>query len=757
MSKCEGMPARSRKYGYILIVLLVVFVVFGSLFDFNRILTLNEIKRAKRDLTWSAKQSALVVQSNIEQYFMVLEKDAVVLERKDLSTGRELLEQIRELPKMDFDFLGIADVNGKAVLTTGEEFQVQEFDFFKETLAGNNYISDWEKEGEYASIIAVPLYERSGEIKGTLFGEILLKDMNLFSQFEQLQDEKQSKYMCLVDKDGNFIIKYGTKSQKTDLADILGNCTFDRENWEISSQRQIMQEMEKSNDILFAIKSWNRSEIVAMVPIAESGWYLYDVTDREYVNQEIRYYQKDMIYLTVKILVMFVLLLGVYIYYNVKERKKIRNLYTELSLNEETYRVTVENSSQCIFTYHEREKEIQFMNDRYKDFGLPKQCVDLSWVLDTLKKDSVSAYQRVARVATSVSNGEARIERELFVRINGENHFLLVQMVNLFDEKGQAVRSIGSLEDITEQKENAMLMRREQEFRKSLLADCLGYLEVNLNEDIILENSYGYGDSDGVESSFTEAINTYIDKKVLPEYREEMRLRMSRQAILERCQSGISDTVLEYQTTEVDGNIYWIACDIRTKQSDDGNDKIAYLVYRNVDAKKKEQLELEKEATQDAMTGALKRKPAKEKINQMIKKPLAKGHCHVFLLLDMDNFKTLNDTLGHMCGDRALIDFVATAKKNCRKDDIICRLGGDEFVIFLKNVSEDSVTKKIESLQEEFRTAYEKDGAVVMISVSIGVVMVYHSEKSFDELYDAADKALYKAKKSKKGTYCIAD
>ena len=79
MSKCEGMPARSRKYGYILIVLLVVFVVFGSLFDFNRILTLNEIKRAKRDLTWSAKQSTLVVQSNIEQYFMVLEKDAVVL------------------------------------------------------------------------------------------------------------------------------------------------------------------------------------------------------------------------------------------------------------------------------------------------------------------------------------------------------------------------------------------------------------------------------------------------------------------------------------------------------------------------------------------------------------------------------------------------------------------------------------------------------------------------------------------------------
>lgn len=757
MNKGKKWFAKNKKYGYLLIILVVVFVVSASLFDFSQILIVNETKRAKRELAWSTKQSALVVQSRIEQYFMALEKDAVILEEKDLSVSRELLEQIRELPNMDFECLGIADENGNAVLTTGEEIQVQELDFFKETMSGSNYISDWEKDEEYISIVAVPIYAGTGKVRGTLFGEIQIQNMDLFSLFEQLQEEKQSKYMCLVDEEGNFILKYGTKSQKKDLSEMFGNCTFEQKNWDISSEEQVRQEMEKRNDILFAIKNWNRSEIITMVPVYGSRWYLYEVTDMEYLKQEIRYYQKDMIYLTVKVLVMFVLLIGVYIFYSVKERKKIKDLNTELSLNEETYRVTVENTSQCIFVYHEKEKEIQFMNDRYKDFGLPKRCIELSWLLDTLRKHSVATYQRVARVATSVSNGEERIERELFVRINGENHFLMVQMVNIFDEKGQAVRSIGTLEDITVQKENAMLMRREQEFRKSLLADCLGYLEVNLNEDSILENSYGYGDNDGVESSFTEAINTYIDKKVLPEYREEIRLRMSRQAILERCQSGITDTVLEYQTTEADGNIYWIACDIRTKQSDDGNDRIAYLVYRNVDAKKKEQMKLEKEATHDAMTGALKRQPAKERIAQIIKKPLREGHCHVFLLLDMDNFKTLNDTLGHMCGDRALIDFVATAGKNCRKDDIICRLGGDEFVIFLKNVAEESVIKKIKELQEAFCTTYEKDDVMVTISVSIGVVMVYNSEKSFDELYEAADKALYKAKKSKKGTYCIAE
>ena len=140
-----------------------MFVVSASLFDFSQILIVNETKRAKRELAWSTKQSALVVQSRIEQYFMALEKDAVILEEKDLSVSRELLEQIRELPNMDFECLGIADENGNAVLTTGEEIQVQELDFFKETMSGSNYISDWEKDELYISIVAVPIY--AGTVK----------------------------------------------------------------------------------------------------------------------------------------------------------------------------------------------------------------------------------------------------------------------------------------------------------------------------------------------------------------------------------------------------------------------------------------------------------------------------------------------------------------------------------------------------------------------------------------------------------------
>lgn len=123
----------------------------------------------------------------------------------------------------------------------------------------------------------------------------------------------------------------------------------------------------------------------------------------------------------------------------------------------------------------------------------------------------------------------------------------------------------------------------------------------------------------------------------------------------------------------------------------------------------------------------------------------------------MDNFKKLNDTLGHMCGDQALINLVKIAKENCRHQDIVCRLGGDEFIIFLENTVEDAVEKKIQSLQEKFRVTYEKDGKSVTVSASIGVVMIYDNTRSFEELYALADKALYRVKTSKKGTYCFAD
>lgn len=754
---------KNKILSYILILICVMAFLALALYDFSEILIRNEQKRGIEDIKSRAQKNCQIIENEIQQYFVVLEKDALDLREEGITeeSCTEFLSSMEELPGMDFTRFGIADADGHAQMSTGERIPVQDQNFFREAMSGNPYITDRNENEEFLAIVAVPVTGADDSVTGVLFGELPINNMMLLESLQEQEDAEGDsgiKAICLTDTDGTYLLKHGGEKREKSIEDTLRSLKFDEENTDITDKNQVLQGMANREKLMFSVHNISRNEIVMLTPVENSSWYLYEAVDREVIEREVKYYQKDMIFLTVKILALFIVLIGIYVYYNVKERKKIQTLYRELSMNEEIYRIVAERSNLCIFTFDGIEKKIYFMNDKYKEFGLPDQCMELSWLLKKMEKNNLSAMHRVAQVAESVYDYIPEIERELFVKIEGKNRFLTVRLVNLFDkQKLVSPHSIGMLEDITQKKENLMMMKREQDFRNSLLSDCMGYLEVNITEDRVIENSFDSGTSDQMRGTFTQLIAYYVSKKVMPEYKEDILLRMSRQAIQEYFDTGIDDTVLEYQAMEADGNVYWIACNIRVKQSENQKELIAYLIYRNIDKRKKEQMKLEKEATFDTLTGAYKRQPAKEKIQKKMQETLTKGCCHAFLLLDMDNFKTLNDTLGHMCGDQALINFVKIAKENCRHQDIVCRLGGDEFIIFLESTVEDAVEKKIQSLQEKFRVTYEKDGKSVTVSASIGVVLIRDNTRNFEELYALADKALYRVKTTEKGTYCFAD
>ena len=701
---------KNKIFSFILATALSVFLLLIFLCDFSTILTVNETKRGYEELESTVQNHLHIIDNRIEQYFLVLEKDALLLEEEELTLERnqELLQKIKELPEIQFDSLGITDETGRAVLSTGEYAFVKNKEYYKAAMSGDNYIFVENQDEKTIAVVSVPIFDNQGMVKGVLFGKEPLEDMGLF---DHILIEEERGHIQLLDQDDNCV-------------------------WNILGKKRIGQ-------------------IIVTYPVSNSDLYLYEGTDKEYINQTVRYYQKDMLYLTIKLVCLCAAMIGLYISHTLKERKRIEALYKKLSISEEVYRVTAEHSNQCIFTYDLLTNQIEFLNDKYKEFGFSSRCLDVSTLLKDFEKESVANYHKLSHLVASVKHHVPEMEKEILVKINGENRCLKVLVVNLFDEKQLFLRSLGMIEDITEQKENAMMMKREQNFRKSLLADCLGYVELNVNEDMVLENSFQGEIQENVKGSFTKLIEFYVDKKVLPEYQTEVLRQMSRQTIKDNFKKGIYECVVEYQTKESDGTICWTACDIRTKQEEDRKELIAYLVYRNIDAKKKEQLRLQEEASLDALTKALKRKAAAEMINRILQKPLAEGYCHVFMLLDMDNFKKLNDTLGHITGDQALIDLVKTAKQNCRVSDLVCRLGGDEFIVFLPDVAKENVAGKAEVLLKALRFSYEKDGNKVSTSVSIGVSLAPNQGVSFNDLYAAADKALYRAKTSQKGTYCI--
>ena len=125
------------------------------------------------------------------------------------------------------------------------------------------------------------------------------------------------------------------------------------------------------------------------------------------------------------------------------------------------------------------------------------------------------------------------------------------------------------------------------------------------------------------------------------------------------------------------------------------------------------------------------------------------------MIADLDNFKNLNDRLGHMWGDHALHDVVKIIRDNCRTQDVICRLGGDEFVVFFRDIPLDVLQERVKLLSEQLHITYENEGEIVTISVSMGIALTEKGKVTFQELYKRADKGLYEVKRTQKGTWHI--
>lgn len=167
---------------------------------------------------------------------------------------------------------------------------------------------------------------------------------------------------------------------------------------------------------------------------------------------------------------------------------------------------------------------------------------------------------------------------------------------------------------------------------------------------------------------------------------------------------------------------------------------------------------LDTKAHNDLLTGILNKHSFEEYTENCISSALPIEY-HALILLDLDNFKGVNDNLGHAYGDQVLANVGSILRSIFTKDDYIGRIGGDEFCVMLntspsdKTPYKDFVRSKCDELCEAFRNNYTGDDGKYKISGSIGVALFPDCGKNFKELYAASDKALYNSKKRGKDTY----
>ena len=188
----------------------------------------------------------------------------------------------------------------------------------------------------------------------------------------------------------------------------------------------------------------------------------------------------------------------------------------------------------------------------------------------------------------------------------------------------------------------------------------------------------------------------------------------------------------------------------------DKNHRPVKIVGKTMDVswEKKEKEELLERASKDSLTGIYNKETTRNMIEKYLNSPAAGEEGGAFVIVDLDDFKQVNDTWGHLYGDLVLTRVANVLTTSAFQNDIVGRIGGDEFVVFLKGKS---IVEEIREYAD--RLMFKAANAALKhsegIGISAGIALFPKNASTYTTLYQSADMALYKAKKLGKNKYCF--
>ncbi len=192
-----------------------------------------------------------------------------------------------------------------------------------------------------------------------------------------------------------------------------------------------------------------------------------------------------------------------------------------------------------------------------------------------------------------------------------------------------------------------------------------------------------------------------------------------------------------------------------------GSDKTSDLIFQiqDITDRKLAEERLQHEASHDSLTGLPNRSHFMGRLADALnRRAKLKGHDVSVLFIDLDRFKFVNDSLGHLVGDQLLVRIAERLKACMRPNDVVARLGGDEFVILVEGEHcLDEITQIAERIQQSFDLPFEIRGNIIYSSASIGILNASEKHLRAEEMMRDADTAMYHAKRSGKARHEVFD
>ncbi len=341
---------------------------------------------------------------------------------------------------------------------------------------------------------------------------------------------------------------------------------------------------------------------------------------------------------------------------------------------------------------------------------------------------------------------------------NGQARYGSTSKYILYDDNGKIIGLLGITRDITREYISRQRYQQELKYLFKLPENTYEVCYIDIDswrvisqrrqpiDDCIFQNC------NTIEELCKFAVDSIIDKNCKA---YEFYSNFNAEMLKEIYKSGRNDISFSYKRNMSENVSRWIYNEIRFITDVDSGHLCAMLSAKDIEKEKQEEHNLLMSAKMDKMTMLLNRETTMEYIRNILENETESGH--TLFMFDVDNFKKLNDTLGHQEGDKFLITLAKVLKKSFRESDVVGRIGGDEFFVLLKNVSS---TTTAEKKAEELFVSVQKvcdEYPEIPLSLSIGISMYPENGQTVEELYKKSDDALYYAKRKGKNQFIFAE
>lgn len=340
---------------------------------------------------------------------------------------------------------------------------------------------------------------------------------------------------------------------------------------------------------------------------------------------------------------------------------------------------------------------------------------------------------------------------EFRIRHADGSWIVLEAISNNLTEDPNVAGVVVNARDVTARKETEEALRVSEERFRSAFEDApIGVSLVGLDNSYLRVNHalcemLGYDE---------EALLTKTSFEVTHPDDLEASTARTRRALEE----GAGSYYLEKRYVRADGGVVWALSSVSLIKTSHGEPSHFVSLAQDITERKALEEKLEYQAFHDALTGLPNRALFMDRLKQALARMRRRDATVAVLFLDLDNFKFVNDSLGHEVGDELLVAVGARLDGCVRPEDTVARLGGDEFTILLEDISGlEDAKRAAHRILNALRVSFDIGGREVLANVSIGIAPTTALSDEPQELLRRADLALYEAKKAGKAGFEVFD